>query len=177
MTSLTYKMNASQINTMINNIDSVQIKINSATGAAVMVELRMRLIGELCARVRERLKDSITSKKEPNQYWNCKLSFLDDAVDIVFQEVLNLSQRQQLSEFRNLRNKLLHGNFVGLMELMGITPGSRLIEKDGSRALLQPTEIKEAVLSIDRQNGFAIVETKAKNVIAILDEILLSLAN
>lgn len=40
-------MRIGDIGAMISNINNIQVALNSSAGAALMVDLRMRLIGEL----------------------------------------------------------------------------------------------------------------------------------
>lgn len=85
-----------------------------------MVELRMRLTGELSHPVRQKLIDLVDIFKKNNpkkkhisdNYWNCDLSYLDDAIVEVFKNQLDIIELQKLDGFRKLRNKLLHADFV-----------------------------------------------------------------
>lgn len=173
-------MTPGEINAMLNNVNSIQLSLDEAAGKAVMVETRMRLIGELSPSVQKTLKTLVTEskrKEKSSDYWDCDLSFLDDALDIVFHAQLDEIERQKVAEFRNKRNALIHGDFVSLMELMGIVPTGRQIT-DGKRNLLKNRDIKEAILSIasTRNQGFQKFRSQASEIINILDRLLFSLA-
>ena len=176
-------MKPGEITSMLNNFGHAQLHLNEAAGYAVMVEVRMRLIGQLCEEVRNALvevvdkymQDNPKCKRKPKvNYWECDLQFLDDAIDQVFAEKLTSKKRQQIDEFRGLRNKLLHGDFVNLMVLMGIVPTGRVLDPNGKRNVLEEKDLREAILSIgsERNQGFKKIREKAENVISILDELL-----
>lgn len=173
-------MTPGEINAMLSNINSTQLSLDEAAGKAVLVETRMRLIGELSQTVQSSSKTLVTQSKrkgKSSDYWNCDLSFLDDALDIVFQTQLDAIERQKVAGFRSKRNASLHGDFVSLMELMGISPTGRQIT-DGKRNLLENRDIKEAILSIasTRNQGFQKFRSQASEIINTLDKILFSLA-
>ena len=41
-------MTPGKIGAMLTNLNNIQLKLEAASGAAVAVEIRMRLIGQLC---------------------------------------------------------------------------------------------------------------------------------
>lgn len=176
------------ITTMISNINNVQIQLATAAGAVLMVELRMRLIGEHSQAVRGKLAELVNDyiKKNPkrkrpsDKYWDCKLSFLDDAIAEIFKNQLDLNELQKMDRFRDLRNALMHADFVSLLKELGLAPEGRQIMNPytGNRNILTNAEIKESVLSVssDRTRGLQIVETEAKTMTSILDRLLISLA-
>lgn len=171
-------MTPGEITAMLSNINSIQHSLDEASGKAVMVETRMRLIGELSQTVQNTLKNLVTQSKrkgKSSDYWDCDLSFLDDALGIVFQTQLEVIERQKIVEFRNKRNALLHGDFVSLMKLIGISPTGRKIT-NGKRNMLESKNIKEAILSIDKNQGFQKLRTQASEIITLLDKIIHSLA-
>ncbi len=182
-------MTPGEISTILKNIKQVQWKFDLASGAAVAVEVRMRLIGQLCEPVRDQLKKCVVyelierKKKNPNakcksyKHWNCELSFLEKAIDQVFYKELDLGERLKIEKFRPLRNKLLHGDFVSLMILMGIDPtGRQILSNVGNRNILDKGDVIEAVLSIDGNQGFEELEILAREVKDILDKLILGLA-
>lgn len=181
-------MRIGEIGAMISNINNIQVVLNSAAGAALMVELRMRLIGELSQSVRDKLivlvdifkKNHPKKKNVLDTYWNCDLSYLDDAIVEVFKYQLDNVQLKKLDGFRKLRNKLLHADFVGLMEELGIPPTGRQIldPMNDKRNLLTSANIKESILSVSssRTRGLQTVEREAKEVTLILDKLIYSLA-
>ncbi len=177
-------MTPGEIGAMLTNLNNIQLKLEAASGAAVAVEMRMRLIGQLCEQVRDKLKELVNTykasnkPKQPpsNKYWDCELSFLDQAIDEIFHDKLEPNERQKIEDFRPLRNKLLHADFVTLMKRMGIDPtGRQILSTDGKRNILDSADIKEAVLSIDRNQGFEKFQVRAKEVRSILDRLSLAL--
>ncbi len=169
-------MTPGEITTMLNNINSIQLSLDEASGSAVMVETRMRLIGELNQQVRNKIKELVVHSKrkgKSTEYWDCELSYLDDAIDAVFQGQLEPLERNKIQQFRGQRNALLHGNFVDLMELMDMPPTGRHFSNKG-RNILENKDIKEAILSISRNQGFQKFLIQAKEVVVILDKLILS---
>jgi len=179
-------MTPGEIGAMLTNLNNIQLKLEAASGAAVAVEMRMRLIGQLSEPVRDKLKELVNVykasnklKKTPsNKYWDCELSFLDQAIDEIFHDKLEPGERQKIEDFRPLRNKLLHADFVNLMKRMGIDPtGRQILSTAGNRNILDSADIKEAILSIDRNQGFEKFQTRAKGVSSILEKLIFSLAS
>ena len=190
------KMTEGNITAMLSSFNDIQLKLNEAAGQAVMVEVRMRLIGQLSKEVRSALKEVVEKHRRENpkasksprdfNYWECNLCFLDDAIDLVSAGKLTSEECQQVGEFRGLRNELLHGDFIDLMTLLKITPtGSEIYPKSKTsekRNILKvnkdekvPYNYKEAVLSIARNHGFEEIRKRAVNVIVILDKLLRTL--
>ncbi len=176
-------MRTGELSAMLINIKNLQSHIDSSSGAAVAVELRMRLIGELCEKVRDELKKIVKEEpkgkyKKSDKYWDCKLEFLDQAIDHVFYKKLNSTQQKTLLKFRPLRNKLLHANFIKLMILLDIAPtGRHILSGNGKRNILNQPDVKEAILSIERNGGFKNFLNLANKVIGILEELILSLVS
>jgi hypothetical protein len=164
-----------------NNLQNIQLKLERASGLALSTELRMRLIGQLSDPVKNKLKDLyLKNKKEKkpkrspsDQYWDCDLWFLELGIIETFRGKLTDQQIEEIKRFRDLRNKLLHGDFVGLMNELKVTPvGRQIFPKTGEKNILQPDDIKEAIISIDRTVGLSTFNEKAINVIGILDKII-----
>ena len=110
----------------LNNLNNIALKFSEATGAVVLVELRMRLIAETYKPLQHGLamiiKDAKKQKKRirNEKYWDCDLEYLVNAVIKVFSDVLQPCVREELSAFRKLRNPLVHSKFVQLMENLGL---------------------------------------------------------
>lgn len=97
---------------VITHLNNLQLKLDEACGGAVAVELRMRLIGELCKKVRDKVKELVTNdhleraKKNPkakrgsDKYSECKLYFLDEAIDQIFHDKMDSVSRQKIADFR-----------------------------------------------------------------------------
>ena len=158
-------MTQGEIGAMIGTIQNIEDKLNQAAGVAVAVELRMRLIGELSEPVRSKLQELMRANriKTNQEYWQCNLKYLEQAIFFVFSNNLNPKDLEVLESFRKLRNKLLHADFVGLMLELKMHPAGR------------EADIREAIMSIDKQ-GLGDFEAQAKEVVSILDKLILSLA-
>ena len=163
-------------NYITKNIDNIQLKLNDAAGISVAIELRMRLIGQLSEAVRSKLKELATGNKRSrmsSDYWDCKLFLLDEAILAVFHDTLDDNEREKIKKFRALRNELLHANFVDLMELLAIEPqGREIISANENRNMLHTPDIKEALMSIDRLQGFEIFNRIAHEIVTILDRLI-----
>lgn len=162
-----------------NNLSSATIKLGEVAGPALAVELRMRLIGQFSEPVRVKLKQIQENKKKEKkyiavkEYLDCNLEYLDDAIIEVFKDKLQPNELVELEQYRPLRNKLLHADFVNLMIRLGIEPsGRQFFPKTGTRNALEPKDIKEAFLSIISNQGFEKMRSQANGVIVILNKII-----
>ncbi|MBS0654731.1 MAG: hypothetical protein JSR46_03055, partial [Verrucomicrobia bacterium] len=154
-----------EIEAMLRSVENVEASFDAVAGATMAVEVRMRLIGELSALVRRELATIVArenaklraGKKRAtlsDKYWDCKLEYLEEAIDQAYGSMLDQQEQQKFLEFRKLRNKLFHGNFVELMKLLNTRPtGREQLGGQSARVVLRDDEIREAVLSIERNNG------------------------
>lgn len=163
------------------HLQNIQLKLEKAAGLAVTTELRMRLIGQLSDPLKKKLKDLyIDNKKEAkpkkiisDQYWDCDLWFLELGIIETFKNKLTGQEILDIKRFRDFRNKLLHGDFVELMNELGVSPvGRQIFPKTGNKNILQPHDIKEAIISIDKTTGLSEFNEKAHDVIKILDKMI-----
>ena len=111
-------------------------------------------------------------------------TLLDAAIDKVSSEKITSEEdeqeRQQIRGFRGLRNKLLHGDVINLMNKLEIAPtGREFNPKSKERSLLEVKKreevgypFKEAILSEGTIKAFDEIRKKATNVIEILDKLL-----
>ena len=64
------------------------------------------------------------------------------------------------------------------MKLMNISPtGRQILPKKGTRNLVDDGDIKEAILSIERNQGFEKYTKQAEEVKSILKKLMFSLSN
>ena len=174
------KITDSEYLVLLNNIlPNNRLKLATAAGEAVDVEIRMRLIGQFSEQVRNKIQELVAKKKrkKSSDYWDCDLFFLEQAIIDVFRDKLESSKINTIEKFRILRNKLLHADFVGLMEELGIEPTSQEIFKHGKRGIVMNKDIKEALLSVERNQGFKTFEMLARETSSILDKLLINLVN
>lgn len=167
-----------------------QLQLQECGGAAVVVETLMRMVAEQSKEVQAKIKEYVEqdvekkikdNKKKPREikddYWNCDFQYIEKAIIDVFNDKLKPDERSSLLLFRQIRNKLVHGDFVGLMKKMNIHPESREILRGGGRGLLEEQNIIEAIKVMDARGLF----NKVKNCIAetkdIIEKIFCELAN
>ena len=166
---------------LVKNLGNIQLKLNEASGLAVGIETRMRLIGELSEPIRAKLKeiyknnDSKVTKKRassPN-YWKCELWMLEEAIIDVFKKDLTANEVKDLENFRDLRNSLLHGNLINLLTLMGMPAEGRITcPKTGKKNILTDQDIKESIICIDNKGGLEKFRPLAFEIMRILDKII-----
>ncbi len=182
------KMTKGGVNAMLQCFDKIQSKLNESCGLSVAIELRMRLIGQLFTKVREklitlvdeehqtRLKKNSKAKKKGAKFWNCKLQFLDQAIEALFLNNLEKSEGDKVKKFRGLRNKLLHADFIGFMEILGIEPTGRIIQRNNptGRNIVKKGDIVESVKSVEsqRNQGLSKFIIQAHSILEILDNII-----
>jgi len=142
-------------------LGNAELKLNEAAGPALGVEVRMRLIGEMSKEVRDKVKELVLqdykeykkgnpkAKKESSDFGKCDLFFLNTAICEVFKDQLSALELEELKKSTPYRNKTLHGDFVGLLEKMGmILHGREVLSIAGERNALKSSEIKESLVSI-----------------------------
>lgn len=166
---------------LVKNLHNIQLKLNEASGLAVGIETRMRLIGELSDPLKAKLKEiyknndtKITRKRasSPN-YWKCELWMLEEAIIEVFKKELEPNEVKDLENFRDLRNSLLHGNLINLLTLMGIPAEGRMIDpKTRKRNILTDVDIKESIICIENKGGLEKFRPLAFEVMRILEKII-----
>jgi hypothetical protein len=148
-------------------LKNIQIQLGEAAGLIVAAEFKMRLIGELSTRVQGELKGKI--------FLDCNLELLEEAIIVVFPDEFDFRELQQFKVFRKIRNKFVHADFVELMEIMGIEPTGREVFRDGKRNILERVNLKEVILSIERNNVLSKLRTMVNEVIILLDKIILKI--
>lgn len=173
---------AGEINALLSILNNQIIKLGEATGAVVSVEIRMRLICQLCEPARVKLVELVADsqrKRKSNKYWECDPAFLAQTIDIVFGVDLNTEDREEILKFPSVRAKLLHGELISLMERLGIFPSDRqpkLLAGQLVRGTVEAENIAEALKSIERNRGLEIARQYATKVAGILEQIINRLA-
>jgi hypothetical protein len=167
-----------------------QSQLQECGGAAVAVEILMRMIAEKSRPVQAKIKEYVKqdnekknknnekeSRKIKDNYWDCNFQYIEKAIIDVFGDKLSPDERSILDLFRKIRNKLVHGDLVGMMNKMNILPESREVLRDGRRKILEKQNIIEAIKVMDSRGTFS----KVKNCIAdaenIASNIFCKLAN
>ncbi len=161
-------MQSGEINSILIHLDSLQLKMDKAAGAALSVELRMRLLAELSQPMRSELKK--------NKYWNTELKFLVRAINVAFNDELELADKQKIDNFVKSRNNLLHGDFVGFAKSQDTSLTGRQILSSSKRNILVAQNIKESIVSVDWNQVFPKFRKLAKDAEYVINKLLRSLA-
>ncbi len=176
------KISKTEIEPLLTYMKNIEVQLQEACGPTVAVEMRMRLIGQFSQSIRDRVKQLVKdwkvknpqSKNKPsNKYWKCDLCFLDQAIVDIFRDRLDPLECRTLLEFRDLRNSLLHADFVALMSALKILPtGRQILSVKGDRNILTSANIEEAIKIVERNQGLSKIRNKANETITVLDKIL-----
>jgi hypothetical protein len=122
------------------------LQLGEATGPISMIELEMRIIAERNLEIRKLVLGHPNNKKAKDEYWSCKLSILVDAL-VAFWG-LDSTEATVLKNFTTLRNKLVHGEYVSVLSMLGIRPEGREYLSNGEKRLLQEGELLEAAKAV-----------------------------
>ncbi|MBP6869715.1 hypothetical protein KBC04_02440 [Candidatus Babeliales bacterium] len=151
-------LNVDEVETFFTNIGSEIGNLPQAAGAAIIQEWMMRVIGEHCVQVRNKLNTTV--KRGSKDYLNCNLEGLEQAIIQIFDDALTKEDKGCVERFRLSRNKLVHAELIAFMELMNVQPiGRQLIA--GERVLLKPYVMKEALFSPQLGDSFTAFNTLA----------------
>jgi hypothetical protein len=166
---MNFYQDAGLINAKLSNIENLILKWGEASGPFLSIEPLMRYIAELDKPLREKVSDLIKNDKSTknNQYIHysdCNPKYLVDAIKSIFGMQIPPETLIQICKYPLLRDKFLHGNFIALMEIMKVEPSSRMYESSGKRKRLEPGEIYESFLSMDREDVFGKLRTYSADV-------------
>ena len=162
----------------LNAIENISITLGEAAGDVVFFEIKMRMIAEQSEPVRIKLNEIVKPRKgqKPN-YIDCNLVDLVTATISVFgnSALLNENEQKKLEQFRTVRNKIIHGDFVGLARKLNIDLKSQdRGQSDGKP--LDPKNIIEAIIETGRSNVFTETRKLAKEAQEILKKIIIQTA-
>jgi hypothetical protein len=139
-----------------------------------LIKLDEQQINNKCSNCSLCSKHSKKRKIRPNKYWNCKLSYIDQAIINLFKSKLNPEELKNLEDFRHLRNCFVHGNFVSLMESFNINPEGQQYLSDGKRNPLTKGQITQILLSENRNQMLPKLRVKADEVLKIIEDLMIS---
>lgn len=125
---------------VINHISNIDLKIKDLAGCVLVIEQKLRLLAESDESFREELYNVIKIEKpsnRKNQYWNCDLKLLTTAFISEFGHKLTSDEKLMMSDFNIVRNKLLHGDFIELMDALKIPVEGQEILPSGKRNKLE----------------------------------------
>jgi hypothetical protein len=127
---------------VINHISNIELKIKDLAGQVLSIELKLRLLAESNEPFREKVYSLIKIEKpkpsnRKNQYWNCDLKLLIKAFTSEFDHKLTSDEKLAIDDFNNVRNKLLHGDFIELMDALKIPVEGQEILPSGKRNKLE----------------------------------------
>ncbi len=154
------------IEPLISSLHNIQLKLDAATGAAVALELRLRIIAELEPKVQKALK---------KPFYKARLEDLISAALDVFQAQLSIEEKNKIESCRIPRNKLNHGSLVALaMELNGglkkeEPPGRVFDSSTRKQKSLKETELVEGVKYMERSRNLDEFACKAREASSILE--------
>jgi|GEM_PF-1865775 hypothetical protein len=173
-----FQMQPHEIQAVLSNIITpIEDQLNRAAGAAVTVELLMRLIAERHIPLQKKITELLSNHRtDRRNYWDCDLSILDKAIEELFHDKLSEAERDAVLKFRDKRNKLVHADFVSLMSLLNITATGQLITGNNQRNIVINEDVEESILSIERNQGFETFKREALQVRFILEKLMLSLS-
>jgi hypothetical protein len=149
----------------IQALHNLQGKIDTASGAATALEMRLRIVAELVQEVQDELG------KEADSYHEAKLYYLISAVLKVFQGYLTDDERKQIERCRPPRNKLTHASFVELMlEINGEALGRVIDHRTMKGRALNKKNLLEAAMSLDHSGALEHFTRMARQAISIIEE-------
>ncbi|MGE3921070.1 MAG: hypothetical protein AB7F64_09120 [Gammaproteobacteria bacterium] len=153
------------IEPLISILHNIQSKIDFATGAATALELRLRIIAQLDDRVQKELK-----RKTKKAYHKAELEHLIDSVLIVFQNELEIHEKDIISNCRIPRNKTTHASFAELMITLVGYASSRQLDNHSLKPLpLNEDDIVEGAVCIERNGGLDEFAKRARIAVSILE--------
>ena len=157
------------IDALLQTLANIQLKLDTASGAATALDLRLRIIAQLAPRVRLAL-----SRKKRGAFHQVKLHQLVDAVLEVFSDRIEPKDQEKIKKIRHPRNKAAHGSFVELMIALNREPqGRELDPHTGKRKLLSVDDIIEGVICIERNRGLEEFSMQVNEAVKILDDKIL----
>jgi len=154
------------IEPLISILHNIQLKIDTAAGAATALELRLRIIAQLEIKVRDELR-----KKTKKAFHKAELDHLISAVLDVFQDKLDPVEQNIIRSCRPPRNKTAHGSFAELMiELTGEAPGRHFDSYTLKPMPLEENDIIEGAVCIERNRGLDEFTKRARIAVSILED-------
>ena len=165
-----------------SNIDNIATQLGECMGPVVLVELQIRFVGEMCDSVQNKLKEiatlewnerrkkDSTAHKKRDDYLECNLEFLIDAICQVFSTELSNDEIKKLEKFRKVRNKLAHADFTGLMKACDVEPATH------SAFTQHRGKIMESVFNLIRNQELRPAGILAREISPILKRLTLGYA-
>lgn len=161
---------------IIKNLDNTKIKLSESCGPAILVEIRMRLIGQFSKNLREKLIELYNKNRDnkrryhTDKYWDCNLVGLTESIIEVYRQKLEKIEINDIEKFREWRNKFFHGDYItNLVNFIGIEATGREILKNG-RNNLEPSNIKDAIINISNNSASKEFEILSNRINSTLDE-------
>ena len=159
------------------NIKNLILEWSEAAGPFLSIEPLMRYVAEVHESVRDKamalLKGYKSAKnKQYVHYWDCNPKYLVGAIESEFGSKLHPEALTQITQYPDIRDKFLHGNFIELMRILEIKPVSRRMITPGVWEELKPGEIYEAFLSMKKNEVFKKLRLYSSNVTQSLHVII-----
>ncbi len=161
-------MTREEIAMILANLKNIELKLGEVAGAILCVEVQMRLICQLCKAVADELKG--------DDYLKTKLVNVEKAIVNVFKNQLQSDELKKIERLLIVRNKLLHGDFVQGMKRIDVFPSSREIISSKCKKEIDKLDIREAIISLDKNHALDKVLGEAKQVQNIMERLIMGLA-
>lgn len=167
------KKNQQIVQSDLVSLNNNLLQLGQAAGPILMIELKIRIIAERDLKFRKLVLDKVKNSRF-NEYWNCELSSLV----VVLGPYFNLSEAEidVLKKFIELRNKFVHGEYVSVLDKLGIRPEGREFLANGERSLLQEGELLEAAKALANIGIANKVSTYLEEVNVIVQKLLIKLS-
>lgn len=159
------------IEPLISILHNIQLKIDTAAGAATALELRLRIIAQLDIKVREELKTQQKQrKKRCKAFHHADLEDLISAVLETYKDKIDEDEKGIIESCRLPRNKATHGSFAELMiQLTGKAPGRQIDHRTLKPMPLDEDDIIEGAVCIERNRGLDEFSKRARIAASILE--------
>ena len=144
-------------------LNNIMPQLSESTYITLKIEILMRMIAERNPKVREKVKE-IAKNQRNKFYYDCPPSVLLKSLSSVFEDIFNINNIELSIK---IRNKLFHGDFIGLMNVLGIKPKSRTFIN------LEKGDICESLIAMQRNNVFKEVNKELLKTIEMLEKLFL----
>jgi len=171
-------MDSTLIHTKLHNIRTLTLEWGEAGGLFLSIEPLMRYLAEINKGIADKIEQLIKADKSFKNklyvhYWDCDPKYLIEAIEAEFGPQLSSAEMEQLKKYPPMRGKFLHGNFIELMEVMGIEPISQQLISVGKWKRLEPGQIYESLLSMKKNEVFAKLRRYSIEITQVINDLII----
>jgi hypothetical protein len=171
-------MDSTLTHTKLHNITTLASELGEAGGLFLSIEPLMRYLAEINKGIADIIEQLIKAdkpfkNKRQLNYWDCDPKYLIEAIVAAPGSQLSSVEIGQLRKYLPMRGKFLHGNFIELMEVMGIEPISRQLISVGKWKKLEPGQIYESLLSMKKNEVFAKLRLYSTETIWVINDLII----